>query len=157
MKKQRSKRSDGLLGPYLGFVGRCETQPQVNTLATVPVSSGSLLSFSPLWNLRTSRFSPSHWKGIVLGHGDLSRASWQEKRVLIFKCFFLFFFNFFIKNYFWLFLRESETVWVGECQRERGRERIPSRLCTTSTEPDVGLRPRKPWDHDLSQNQESDT
>ena len=29
---------------------------------------------------------------------------------------------------------------VGEGQRERERERIPSRLCTVSTEPDTGLK-----------------
>ena len=29
--------------------------------------------------------------------------------------------------------------WVGEEQRERERERIPSRLCIVSTEPDAGL------------------
>ena len=28
----------------------------------------------------------------------------------------------------------------GGAERERGRERIPSRLCTVSTEPDVGLK-----------------
>ena len=33
--------------------------------------------------------------------------------------------------------------------REKGRERIPSRLCTVSTEPNVELEP-KPGDHDLS-------
>ena len=27
----------------------------------------------------------------------------------------------------------------GRAERERGRERIPSRLCTVSVEPDVGL------------------
>ena len=39
--------------------------------------------------------------------------------------------------------RERESVQVGKGQRERGgggeRERIPSRLHTTSAEPDVGL------------------
>ena len=35
-------------------------------------------------------------------------------------------------------LRETETAQVGERQRER----IPSRLCTASTEPDVGLHHR---------------
>ena len=38
---------------------------------------------------------------------------------------------------------------------ERGRERIPSRLCTASTEPDSGLELKKLGDHDLSQNQKS--
>ena len=32
---------------------------------------------------------------------------------------------------------------AGEEQRERGREKIPSRLCTVSREPDVGLEPVK--------------
>ena len=45
---------------------------------------------------------------------------------------------FFSKVYLFV-LRETETVGVGEGQRERGRERIPSRLHTTSTEPDVGF------------------
>ena len=42
---------------------------------------------------------------------------------------------------------------VGEGQRERGRERILSRLCA-----DVGLKPMNKImrDHDLKQNQESD-
>ena len=40
--------------------------------------------------------------------------------------------------------------------RERERERTPSRLCAVSTEPDGRLEPTKPWDHALSQNQESD-
>ena len=40
--------------------------------------------------------------------------------------------------------------------RERVRERIPSRLCIVSTEPDVGLKLRKPWDHDLRQHQKSE-
>ena len=42
-------------------------------------------------------------------------------------------------------------------ERERRRERIPSRLCTVSVEPDVGLEIMEPGGHDLSQNQESDT
>ena len=29
---------------------------------------------------------------------------------------------------------------MGKEQRERGRERIPSRLCNVSAEPDVGLK-----------------
>ena len=37
--------------------------------------------------------------------------------------------------------RERERVQAGEGQGERERERIPSRLCTVSTEPDVGLDP----------------
>ena len=32
-----------------------------------------------------------------------------------------------------------ERVSAGEGQRERGRERIPSRLCAVSAEPDAGL------------------
>ena len=30
---------------------------------------------------------------------------------------------------------------TGEGQREREREKIPSRLCTASAEPDAGLEP----------------
>ena len=33
--------------------------------------------------------------------------------------------------------REKETA--GEAQRQRGRERIPSRLCSVNTEPNMGL------------------
>ena len=40
---------------------------------------------------------------------------------------------------FILFLRETETAQVGERQRERGKERIPSRLHAASTEPNAGL------------------
>ena len=38
--------------------------------------------------------------------------------------------------------------------RERGRQRIPSRPCSTSAEPDVGLKLMKLRDHNLSPNQE---
>ena len=38
-------------------------------------------------------------------------------------------------------LRVAETVHVGEGQRERERERIPSRFHTASAEPNVGLEP----------------
>ena len=38
---------------------------------------------------------------------------------------------------------------------EEERERIPSRLCTVSVEPEVGVDPT-PWNHDLSANEESD-
>ena len=47
-------------------------------------------------------------------------------------------------------LRKTEAAQVGEGQRERERERIPSKFCTLSTEPDAGLEPTKPRDHDLS-------
>ena len=53
-----------------------------------------------------------------------------------------------------IYLRETETVQVGEGQRESKRGRIPSRVCTVSAEPDAGLEPMKPWDHDVSRNQE---
>ena len=36
---------------------------------------------------------------------------------------------------------ERDRLRVGEGQRERKRERIPSRPCAVSTEPDVGLDP----------------
>ena len=41
---------------------------------------------------------------------------------------------------------------VGEGQRER----IPSKLHTINTKPNMGLDPMNREDHDLSQNQESD-
>ena len=41
-----------------------------------------------------------------------------------------------LKNYLFI-LRER----AGEWQRERGRERLPARLLTVSTEPDSGLEP----------------
>ena len=34
----------------------------------------------------------------------------------------------------------KETEKAGEWKRERGRERIPSRLCIISAEPDTGLK-----------------
>ena len=34
--------------------------------------------------------------------------------------------------------------------RERVRERIPSKLCTVSFEPDAGLKPTDPFELDLS-------
>ena len=36
---------------------------------------------------------------------------------------------------------ETERQSISGRRTERGRERIPSRLCTDSTEPDVGLDP----------------
>ena len=45
---------------------------------------------------------------------------------------------------------------MGEEQRERWRERVPSRLCTVSVEADAGLKFTNSWDHDMSLNQESD-
>ena len=47
------------------------------------------------------------------------------------------------------FERERQCEWGRG--RERGKERIPSRLLTVSTEPDEGFDLTKPWDHDLSQ------
>ena len=40
--------------------------------------------------------------------------------------------------------------------RERGRERLPSRLHAVGAEPDMGLEPVKLCDHDQSGNQELD-
>ena len=60
--------------------------------------------------------------------------------------FFVSFFKFFKIYLFW------ETVRVGEGQRER----IQSRLWPASAEPDMGLELTRPWDHDLSLNQELD-
>ena len=54
------------------------------------------------------------------------------------------------------FFKFIYLFWGGEGQRERGRERILSRLCNVSMEPDTGLDITN-WDHDLSRNQESDT
>ena len=47
-------------------------------------------------------------------------------------------------SFFILFIyfeRKRECVQAGEEQRERKREKIPSRLCTTSTEPSARLKP----------------
>ena len=49
-------------------------------------------------------------------------------------------FYFFIKVFVYLFLRERDRVRMGEGQRERRGEKIPSRPCTASAEPDVGLQ-----------------
>ena len=46
---------------------------------------------------------------------------------------------FFFFKFIYLFW-ERQTEQVGKRQRERGRERIPSRLHTTSAEPYVGLK-----------------
>ena len=53
-------------------------------------------------------------------------------------------------------MRETEIAQVREGQRERERERIPIRLHAVSTEPNEGLELKKPGDHDLSRNQESE-
>ena len=42
---------------------------------------------------------------------------------------------------YYFFERERERASAGEEQREKGRERIPSRLCAVSVEPEVGLDP----------------
>ena len=56
--------------------------------------------------------------------------------------------------YFWERHRQHEQG--GSRERGREGERISSRLCTASKEPNVGLELTKLWDHDLSRNQESD-
>ena len=58
-----------------------------------------------------------------------------------------------------LILRETETVRVGEGQRERkrGGQRIPSRLCTISREPDPGPNSEKREIMTGAHDQESDT
>ena len=38
-------------------------------------------------------------------------------------------------------MRETETAQVGKGQRERWRERIPSRIRVVSAKPDAGLEP----------------
>ena len=48
--------------------------------------------------------------------------------------------------------KRDSASWEGA---ERGREH-PSRLHATGAEPNTGLELRKPRDHDLSQNRESD-
>ena len=52
-----------------------------------------------------------------------------------------YFINFFVL-FFSLYFeieRGRKRVWAGEGKRERGRERMASRLLTVSTEPNVGL------------------
>ena len=55
-----------------------------------------------------------------------------------------FFIPFLLGFVLFIYLRETETARGGEEQREKQRERIPSRLHTVSAEPDVGLEPMKP-------------
>ena len=54
------------------------------------------------------------------------------------------------------FETECEVGRGRERQTDRQTQRIPSRLCRVSTELNVALELRKPWDHDLNRNQESD-
>ena len=49
---------------------------------------------------------------------------------------------YFILKLIYLFLRETERMWV-ESGREGGRERNPGRLHAVSTEPDAGLELKK--------------
>ena len=46
-----------------------------------------------------------------------------------------------LRIFFVYLLWEKEKVWVGEGLRDREGERIPSRICTISIEPDAGLEP----------------
>ena len=65
----------------------------------------------------------------------------------------------FVKCLFIYFKEERESACKHKLGRgrERGRERIPSRLHTVSAEPDAGLHLMNcESDHDQSQNQESD-
>ena len=53
--------------------------------------------------------------------------------------------------------KESEReIMSGVGQKERGRERIPNRLCIVSTETASRLELTNSQDHDLSRSQESD-
>ena len=45
-------------------------------------------------------------------------------------------------------MREKETEWRKE-QRERERERIPSRLCIVSAEPNARLENLNPTNHEI--------
>ena len=51
---------------------------------------------------------------------------------------------FFIVVYLFIFERDRESTSGGGAERERGGERIPSRLCAVGTEPDAGLHPVNP-------------
>ena len=42
---------------------------------------------------------------------------------------------------FYLFILRHSSSGAGGGAEEGGRQRIPSRLCTASMEPDVGLKP----------------
>ena len=50
-------------------------------------------------------------------------------------------FTFFFKFYLFI-LRERKNMQEQGEGRQRGKERIPSRLCAISTEPDEGLNPK---------------
>ena len=59
-------------------------------------------------------------------------------------------------DFFKVYLLEKDRDRAsGEGAQTEGK-RIPSRLCTASAEPDVGLELTKPGDRDLSRNHESD-
>ena len=60
---------------------------------------------------------------------DTGEYTLEQRRKLKQTCFF----------FLSLFSFERESV----CGRERGRQRIPNRLCTVSAEPDMGLKLRK--------------
>ena len=47
---------------------------------------------------------------------------------------------------FILFILKENMCAIGRGAEKEGRERIPSRLCTVSTEPDMGL---EPMDHEI--------
>ena len=59
----------------------------------------------------------------------------------------------------WIFLklieRDKDSVIQGGAEREGVRDNL-KQLCAVSTEPDVEFKLTKPWDHDLSGNQESE-
>ena len=126
------------------------------SLCTVFVVISSDISHSPIPFLAVLTLLLNPFIGflmvviVVFISGDSSGFFFQTCNVTFYK----FPFSEVIFVMFILFLRGRGWAWTGKGQREG--DRIWSKLCTTSREPQCGAWTHKLQDHDLSWNQESD-
>ena len=111
-------------------------------LPRVAICQPSLLILTPL-TLGCSSVDDLLLSRWIKMHKNTSKSNWKVLRGYLLLIYLT------INKFIYLFWeRQRQREW-GEAEREE-RERIPSRLCATNAELDVGLEPRKPWDYDLS-------
>ena len=80
----------------------------------------------------------------------------EEDRIVSLKFFFLLYLMFFFFSSLCIFERDRGSVNEAGSEREGRRERESQAGSMPPAESDAGLRLMKLWDHDLSQNQESE-